>query len=131
MVELFGGPSIPAIGFACGMERILLAVEKEGKARFQKQHFDCYIVTMDETTDVKGFLLLNELRKKGLICEKDYLNRSLKAQMKDANRLGAEFVIILGSEELRNNEVTLRRMSDSSQKRVNFSVDEIVKEFKA
>ena len=131
MVELFGGPSIPAIGFACGMERILLAVEKEGKARVQKQHFDCYIVTMDETTDVKGFLLLNELRKKGLICEKDYLNRSLKAQMKDANRLGAEFVIILGSEELRKNEVTLRRMSDSSQKRVNFSVDEIVKEFKA
>lgn len=131
MVELFGGPSIPAIGFACGMERILLAVEKEGKVRVQKQHFDCYIVTMDETTEVKGFLLLNELRKKGLICEKDYLNRSLKAQMKDANRLGAEFVIILGSEELRKNEVTLRRMSDSSQKRVNFSVDEIVKEFKA
>ncbi|MCK4575292.1 histidine--tRNA ligase, partial [candidate division WOR-3 bacterium] len=122
MVELFGGPQIPAIGFACGMERILLAVEKEGKAKIQKQHFDFYIVTMDEKTDEKGFLLLNELRKKGFVCEKDYLERSLKAQMKDSDRLGAEFVIIIGSEELGNNEVTLRRMTDGSQKRVKLSI---------
>ncbi|MCK4234216.1 histidine--tRNA ligase [candidate division WOR-3 bacterium] len=130
MVELFGGPQIPAIGFACGMERILLAVEKEGKAKIQKQHFDFYIVTMDEKTDEKGFLLLNELRKKGFVCEKDYLERSLKAQMKDSDRLGAEFVIIIGSEELGNNEVTLRRMTDGSQKRVKLSIDAIVEEIR-
>lgn len=130
MVELFGGPQIPAIGFACGMERILLAVEKEGKAKIQKQHFDFYIVTMDEKTDEKGFLLLNELRKKGFVCEKDYLERSLKAQMKDSDRLGAEFVIIIGSEELENNEVTLRRMTDGSQKRVKLSIDAIVEEIR-
>ncbi|TES90731.1 MAG: histidine--tRNA ligase [Candidatus Cloacimonadota bacterium] len=130
MIELFGGPPIPAIGFACGMERILLAVEKEGGEKRKKEKLDCYIATMDDKTDEEGFLLLNNLREKGLSCEKDFLNRSLKAQMKDANRLGADFVVIIGPEEMEKNEITIRMMSDSSQKRIEFSVDAIVKEIR-
>ncbi len=128
MVELFGGPQIPAIGFACGMDRILLAIEKEGEVKRIKQKLDCYIVTIDKETDEEGFLLLNKLRKKGIPSEKDFLNRSIKAQMKDADRLGAKCSIIIGTEELSKNEVTLRKMSDGSQWRIRLSVDEIIAE---
>jgi histidyl-tRNA synthetase len=130
MVELFGGPSIPAIGFACGMERILLAMEKEGNIGKQNKKLQCYIATMDEKTNKAGFLLMGKLRNLDLNCEKDYLNRSLKAQMKDANKLNAQFVIIIGTEELNTNQATLKRMSDGLQKRIKFSAKEILKEVK-
>lgn len=130
MVELFGGPSVPAVGFACGMERILLAVEKEGNVKQREKSIHCYITTIDKKTDEEGFLLLNKLRNHGLHCEKDFLSRSLKAQMKDANKRGAAYVIIIGSEELERNEVTLKKMSDSSQKNISFSVEAIVKEIR-
>lgn len=130
MVELFGGPSIPAIGFACGMERILLAIEKEGNRKKQQKKLQCYIATMDKKTDKAGFLLLGKLRKLNLQCEKDYLERSLKAQMKDANKLNAQYVIILGTEELEANQVTLKKMSDGTQKRVRFKAEEILREIK-
>jgi histidyl-tRNA synthetase len=128
MVELFGGPSIPAIGFACGMERALLAVQKQDRKGTLETKLDCYIATTDRGTDEKGFFLITDLRNRGLYCEKDFLSRSLKAQMKEANKLGAEFVIILGQEELERNEVILRRMSDSTQKSIPFSVEKIIKE---
>jgi len=130
MVELFGGPSLPAVGFACGMERILLAVEKEGNVKQREKSIHCYVATIDKKTDEEGFLLLNKLRKHGLHCEKDFLSRSLKAQMKDANKLRAAYVIIIGSEELERNEVILKKMSDSSQKNIQFSVEAIVKEIR-
>jgi histidyl-tRNA synthetase len=110
------------------MDRILLAIEKEGEVKRIKKKLDCYIVTMDKETDEVGFLLLNKLRKKGIPSEKDFLNRSIKAQMKAADRLGAKYSIIIGTEELSRNEVTLRRMSDSSQKRIRLSIDEIIME---
>ncbi len=118
MVELFGGPSIPAIGFACGMERILLAVSKEGQQEEIKPSLDCYLVSMDKETDRKAFELLVALRRRGIRCEKDYLSRSIKAQMKDANRAGARYAIIIGPEEVEARQVTLRKMSDSMQQRL-------------
>ncbi len=130
MVELFGGPSIPAIGFACGMERSLLAASKEGVKEEPKPYLDCYIVTMDRATDEKAFGLLGELRKNGLRCEKDYLSRSMKAQMKDADRSEAAYTIILGTEELETGEITIRKMSDGSQKRLRHSADTIAREIR-
>jgi histidyl-tRNA synthetase len=131
MVELFGGPSIPAIGFACGMERTLLAVGKEGIEEKTEPVLDCYLVTMDNATDKKAFELLVALRGKGLRCEKDYLSRSMKAQMKDADRNGAAYVIIVGTEELVAGEVTIRKMSDGSQKRVVQAADTIANEIQS
>ena len=128
MIELFGGPSIPAVGFACGVERILLALGKEKGVKEQKKHLNCYIVTMNEQTDEAGFLLLSQMRNKGIVCEKDYMKRSLKAQMKDANRNNADFVVIIGEDELEKGEVTLKNMADGSQKRISFSVEELFKE---
>lgn len=118
MVELFGGPSIPAIGFACGMERSLLAASEEGGTAEAEPSLDCYLVSMDKATDEKAFELLGALRAHGLRCEKDYLARSMKAQMKDADRSGATHAIILGADELEAHEVTIRKMSDGSQRRV-------------
>ncbi len=128
MIESFGGSRIPAIGFACGMERILLAAQKQEKIKTQNKHPKCYIVTMDAKSDEQGFLLLGKLRKLGIRCEKDFMSKSLKAQMKDANKLKAEFACIIGSDEIEKNEVTLKRMDDGTQKRIAFSVDEIRKE---
>lgn len=128
MVELFGGPSVPAIGFACGMERILLAAGKERGMEEMKSWLDCYLVTMDEATDEKAFELLNALRACGLRCEKNFLSQSMKAQMKDADRNGATYAVILGTEELEAGEVTLRRMSDGAQKRLPLTAEAIASE---
>jgi histidyl-tRNA synthetase len=127
MVELFGGPSIPAIGFACGMERSLLAASEEGGTEEVKPCFDCYLVSMDSATDEKAFELLAALRERGFRCEKDYLSRSMKAQMKDADRSGAPYTIVLGTEELSLGEVTIRKMSDGSQKRVPLTAESIAR----
>jgi histidyl-tRNA synthetase len=128
MVELFGGPPMPAIGFACGMERSLLAAGKEGGSPEVKLGLDCYLVAMDTPTEEKAFELLIALRAQGLRCEKDYLSRSMKAQMKDADRNGAAYAIILGPEELEAGEVTMRKMSDGSQKRLPLAAEAIARE---
>ncbi len=128
MIESFDGPPIPAIGFACGMDRILLAARKQGTEKTEKKHPKCYIVTMDKASDEAGFLLLNKLRQEGFYCEKDFMGRSVKAQMKDANKLETQFVIIIGTDEVEKNEITLRKMQDGSQKRIPLSVKEIKKE---
>lgn len=125
MVELFGGPSIPAIGFACGMERVLLATSKERQQQEIKPSLDCYLVSMDKATDRKAFELLVSLRQHGMRCEKDYLSRSMKAQMKDADRTGAAYAIIIGTDELEADEVTVRKMSDGSQKRLPHTLEDI------
>jgi histidyl-tRNA synthetase len=118
LVETLGGKPTPGVGFACGIERLLLAMEKEGVVWKDENRLGVFIATLGEEAKKAGFKLGQELRHKGYSCEMDFLSRSLKAQMREADRLKARFVLILGDEEIRKKVVVLRDMSTKEQKEV-------------
>ena len=115
LVEQLGGRSSPAIGFAFGLERILLVRQDKPKNRAGKL---IYIITLGEEADRKGALLLHTLRSNQILSEMDYVQRSLKAKMRRANELGASFCIIIGEAELNKNIVILKNMASGEQKEV-------------
>lgn len=114
LVETIGGPSVPGIGVAIGLERVLLALEKKGVSLPIEETEVIFIATAGEG-DVEAFRLLTELRRRGFAAEKDYLGRSLKSQMKFAGKMGARYVLMLGEEELQEGKVTLRDMDSGEQ----------------
>ncbi|KYP80573.1 histidine--tRNA ligase [Ferroacidibacillus organovorans] len=119
LVEQLGGPDMPGIGFAGGVERLLLAravqEEEEGAAKI-----DAYIVTFgsDLTIFDASLRVLSLLRKAGVTADLDYAGRGVKAQMKTADRLGARVAVLLGDEEVANGAVTLRDLMTKEQNQV-------------
>lgn len=118
MIEEFGGPSTPAIGFGMGIERLLMALEAEGIKIPDEDGLDCFIVSVGEEADSKSVQLLHELRKNGIQADKDYQKRKIKAQLKAANRYDAKYVLIIGKEELEKNVVSLKAMATGEQRDV-------------
>lgn len=115
LVEQLSGPKTPGIGFALGKERLILLMEAAGVEFPEPEPFDLFFLSLGEEASEVGIRLVSELRKNGLSCEIDSLNRSMKAQMKFANKLNSRYVAILGADELENKELILRNMQDSSQ----------------
>ncbi|MGN7388478.1 histidine--tRNA ligase [Sporosarcina sp. SAFN-015] len=118
LAEEIGGPSAPGIGFGMSIERLLLALEAEGKSFTQEAELDVYIVTLEESAHRKGFKILNELRDAGIRTDMDYMDRKMKAQMKSADRFNAKAVIVIGEEEVEENVVQLKNMADGSQETI-------------
>ncbi|MGI6588918.1 MAG: histidine--tRNA ligase [Peptococcia bacterium] len=118
LIKECGGPSLPGIGYAMGIERILLTLEEQGIEFPLQNKGQIFIATLGEKAKKKGTKLAQELRKAGLIVERDYLDRSLKAQLKAANRLQVFFTVILGEEELVQGEAVVRHMQDGWQKTI-------------
>ncbi len=125
LVEELGGKPCPGVGFALGVERLLIASEK-GEKPIEPQNFiECFVIilkganeqTTEEISD-SGFKLLSNLRHKGLTCDFDPLRRSIRAQMKHANRFNAKFVAIIGEKEIEQNVVTVRSMEHGWQKQI-------------
>lgn len=114
LVELLGGDPTPGVGFAAGVERILLALENESVAEEGVDPIDAYVVSLEKNPRV-AYPLAVELRRAGFVVEFDYLGRSVKAQMREANRLEAKRVIFLGGEEAERGEVSIKDMSDGGQ----------------
>lgn len=112
LVEQLGGKPTPAIGFACGIERLMIVLNKSKYQYPQKERLKLYLVSIGEKARRFAIKTAIELRKKNFKCGTDLLVRSVKSQMKEANRLNAEYVIVIGSEELESNEARLKRMSD-------------------
>ncbi|AYC29718.1 histidine--tRNA ligase [Paenisporosarcina cavernae] len=101
LVSELGGPDdTPGIGFAMSVERLLLALEAEGKAVQTIENVSFYIAAMDEESKVAAVKLTHNLRVNGISAETDYLNRKVKAQMKSADRLEATYAIIIGETEM-------------------------------
>ena len=120
-----GGPDIPGIGFAMGIERIVLLVpEKKETARFP----DLFIAALGEEAQLRAFELANQLHREGIKTEIDYEGRSLKAQMRRADKLNSRYVLILGEEELNSGRAILRNMTRKDQEEIR--LDEAVKEIK-
>ena len=126
LVQELGGDNTPAIGFAAGFERLIMAMNINQESIFKSP--DIYIIAMGENAIKFSFNTANELRsKKDLIVITDTLRRSLKSQMKDANRLKVKFAIIIGDNELSDNTVSIKNMSTGKQK--NIPIDGIVNYF--
>ena len=120
LIEQLGGSSLPAIGFAAGIERLLIVMENTGAHFPEADKPLIYIAGMDEETRSKAFSVAAELRQKGIIAEIDHMSRSVKAQLKYADKLGAKYVAVIGGDELANGGVNLKNMSDGTQCAVKF-----------
>ena len=118
LMQEYGGPPTPGLGFALGFERTLLAMEACGATATAAPLADVYVARVDESVATAAFSLLAALRDAGLAAEADHQNRSLKSQFKQADKIGARFVIVVGPDELAAGEVTLRDMSTKEETRV-------------
>ena len=118
LIEEMGGNPTPAVGFATGLERLLLALESQNLLPEKNRSVDAYVVALGEAAQAEGFKLLNNLRQQSLSAAMDFAGRSMKAQMKQANKLGARYSVILGDDEIAEGVVMLRSMEDSSQEKI-------------
>ena len=108
MVEQLGGPKTECVGFASGIGRVMLALEKEGISLPIVNHVDLYLMYVSESEKNYAIYMANELRMNGFIVEVEYLGRSLKSQFKQADRLNSKYVVVLNDEELNNNEIKIK-----------------------
>ena len=119
LVEQLGGKPTAAIGFAAGLERLLIVLNNQDKC----QPIDIYIILIGEKSINKGLLIAEKLRNKNLSVNVEMLRRSMKSQMRDANKLNAKFTIMLGENELDKNEIIVRNMVSRKQDKI--SLDDI------
>lgn len=124
LIEECGGKSTPAVGFATGLERVLLALEMQNLLPKTNYDTDVFIVALGDTVQAKAFEILANLRRGGFKAAMDFAGRSMKAQMKQANKANAKFTIILGEDELQANSVVLKNMNESTQETI--SIDELL-----
>ncbi|HLV10400.1 MAG TPA: histidine--tRNA ligase [Halanaerobiales bacterium] len=115
LVKEIGNKSVPGIGFAIGLERLLLTLEEQGIKVPVKESTDLYVITIGERAKKTAFNFVHKLRKAGLKAEIDYLDRSVKAQMKAADRINSLYTIILGDNELKEGNATVRNMKNGEQ----------------
>lgn len=121
LVEEIGGQPTPAVGFAAGIERLFIACEELGIELGTEKSVDVYIVTLGEQAREWGLRHLLDIREKGFSATMDYLGRSMKAQMKDANRENANFTLIVGENELNDGLFILRNMRESDEEALTFT----------
>ena len=120
LLEQIGGKAVPAVGFGGGIERLLMVMEAEGAALPEPKHIACYLAGMDDKSREKAFLLANELRRAGVSAETDLMERSVKAQFKYADKIGARFVAVIGENELNEGAAEVKDMKTSSPEKVKF-----------
>lgn len=113
LVELLGGPATPGVGFGIGIERVLLAADAEGVLSADPKALDAFVV--DVTDGSAGRDITALLRRNGLGADRAFDGRSMKSQMKAADRSGARWAVIIGEEELRADTVTLRPLRESGE----------------
>ncbi len=125
LVEELGGKPTPGVGFAAGIERMIMVMNQQKINWPKPKCIDIFIVKVSAENKDTAFRLLQKIRNSGLSADLDYSNGSLKSQMRIANKIGARYTIIVGEEELSKDMVTLRNMQTKEQKKV--KLDEIEK----
>ena len=122
LVEQLGGKSTPAVGFAAGLERLMLILKEQSENL--THNTDIYIISSNEDSISQSMVIADILRNKlGIKVINETLRRSVRSQMREANKLNAQFVIIIGQEDISANEVVIKNMKDGSQ--INASIDTI------
>ena len=118
LVEELGGPATPGIGFGMVIERMIMVQDLRGIAPEAPALYDAFVVTMGDEARMEGVRLVSELRAAGLKADLDHAARSMKAQFKYANKVGASKVIVIAGDELEKGVVKIRDMSNSSEAEV-------------
>ncbi len=116
--EAVGGPKLPSIGFAMGLERIMLIMEAQNTPFPEEEKTLLYIAALGDKAVLRAASLASTIRAEGFSVETDLSARSLKAQMKYADKIGAQYVVILGDSELESGVVKLRKMADGTETEV-------------
>lgn len=119
LIEQFGGPRTPGVGFGLGIERLILALQHENIELPIDDRLDIYVVTIGDEVVADAVRLIYQLRNAGFTVDKDYQQRGVKAQFKAANRLNAKYVVIIGEEEKERSVVKLRSMEDREEIEIN------------
>lgn len=126
LIEEIGGPEMPAVGFGLGLERLIMTLEKEGIEIPKEDVIELYIGARGDDAKTEAFVLANKLRANGIKTEVNHMGRSIKAEMKYANKIGSVFTTIIGDDELQNKVLKLKRMRDGEQFEVSLdNIDEI------
>lgn len=123
LVETLDGPPTNAVGFALGFERLMSAIEAE-KIELEEDSLDIYIIPMSENEKKYSYKLCENLRMSGFNVDIDYMNRNIKANFKQADRLQAKYIIIIGEEELKTKELTIKDNTNKTEYKVN--IDEVI-----
>ena len=121
LIEQLGGSPAPGVGFAAGMERILLACENESTLKIPEDKLDLYIVRIDKQLTSEVFEIGVSSRRANLSVDFDYLDRSVKAQMREANKLNTRYVLFVGGEEYAKGQANLKNMNTGEQQLINLS----------
>lgn len=133
LVEQIDGPSTPGVGFALGLERLLNALELEGIS-YEENNIDAYVTYMSENEKMDALKLCMNLRLNGFKVDMDYLDRSMKSNFKQADKLNAKFIIILGEEEIKENTLTVKNNHTKEEEKIDanyitFYLEEKLSEF--
>ena len=120
LVKELGGTETCGIGFAAGIERLLLLMENTGVEIPKDDGVQIYIASMGEQAQEKAFCLVKSLRENGVIAELDHMERVIKAQFKYADKIGAKYVGVIGSDELAKGIIKIKNMSDGQESEVSF-----------
>jgi len=131
LVADIGGPETPGVGFGMGIERLIMTLEANGIEFPKANTAELFIVAMGEDAIAPAIGLTQKLRLKGLSVDTDHMERKMKAQMKYADKINAEFTVVLGSNEIESGQARLKNMATGEQMDVNLSeLDAIVKQIK-
>ena len=125
LVEEFGGPPTPAIGFAIGMERMVELLKASDK--FEVPAPKVFIATIGEAAEKEGLSIAKRLRDKGMWTEIGYAGHSLRSQLRKADRLSAECVLMIGDDEIRSRKLKWKRLSDGDQGEI--AIDKVLEFF--
>ncbi|UMZ73246.1 histidine--tRNA ligase [Natranaerofaba carboxydovora] len=118
LVKECGGPETPAVGFAVGIERVLLALENQGVKIPEDNEADAYLVYGGSEAKKECFRMLDKIRSLGYLALMDFEDKSFRAQLKKADKLNAKYAVIIGEEELSEEHVLLRNMKDGNQEKI-------------
>ncbi len=126
LVEELGGPPTPGVGFAAGIERILLACENENSLNLSVEKIDIYLISINRNLSGDVFKITSSLRNQNLSVEFDYLKRSVKAQMREANKLNSRYVLFVGGEEYSSGKLKLKNMESGKEQLIPIDKLEII-----
>lgn len=120
LIEQIGGSPVAGVGFGMGLERVLMLMEAQGVEIKNNEKVSVFIASIGENASKKAFELCYQLRRNGVSAETDHMGRSMKSQFKYADKIGAEYVIALGDDEISTASCKVRKMLDGSETVVSF-----------
>ncbi len=118
LVSSIGGASVPGIGFACGMERLVLLLQESENTKLEAPQSDFYVIALDDSCRASAFSVTQDLRREGLSGSMAFETRSIKSAMRQADKSGARFALLIGSTELEANSVMIKNMESGAQEAV-------------